>query len=340
MLQQETVQCLVLDIILPGMNGFEVCRHIRSHEAWKSLPIIVTSTKNASSDRFWAKRQGANQYLTKPFKGDELVQMVKELLQENAHSPQAAARPSVDFKASVTSPSTPIPPIPHISSTDRVHRSYRATDATGPQRPVQSGTDEAYVVVEPTEPPIFPARPRPSTPPGSSTSKDFTPPLGNQTSPVSFPPFLPSYPPPQVNSTQAAGKLSNFGGPAQPAEATGPIHSVAGGTGPLRPMAGGIGSNRPMAGGGEPQPLIATLIPKRSNDTELLWSTSPQILAISDRQARHLYLTIDGLKNIETLSTSTRMSKDEVINALRLLLEEKLICLYEPNGHLIDHPNL
>ncbi|GLV59078.1 hypothetical protein KDH_59060 [Dictyobacter sp. S3.2.2.5] len=45
MMAHDAPQCLVLDIILPGMNGFEVCRHLRSQEAWRTLPIIIVSSK-------------------------------------------------------------------------------------------------------------------------------------------------------------------------------------------------------------------------------------------------------------------------------------------------------
>jgi len=94
MLPLEQPQCLILDIVLPGMSGFEVCRQIRSKDVWKNVPIIIVSTKNSSSDRFWAMRQGANQYLPKPFKGEQLVQAVTGVLSEGSSSfPQRTTGP-------------------------------------------------------------------------------------------------------------------------------------------------------------------------------------------------------------------------------------------------------
>src|SRR5256885_7246443 len=77
---QEVPDCLILDVILPGMGGYEICRQIRSRQALRQLPILMVSTKNTPLDQAWGLRQGANFYLPKPFTQEVLVNTVNELL--------------------------------------------------------------------------------------------------------------------------------------------------------------------------------------------------------------------------------------------------------------------
>jgi len=111
-ISQDSPQCLVLDIILPGMNGFEVCRHLRAQEAWRDLPIIMVSSKNASSDRFWAMRQGATAYLTKPFKGEELIEEVRKVVVERPRQPNTSLRPEGSGSTGPQRPVNPSTPLP------------------------------------------------------------------------------------------------------------------------------------------------------------------------------------------------------------------------------------
>ncbi|HLI87710.1 MAG TPA: response regulator [Ktedonobacteraceae bacterium] len=79
-LLQEHPQCLILDVILPGISGFALCRQLRTQDALRSLPIIMVSSKNTAIDQSWGLRQGANRYLSKPFTEETLVQAVEEVL--------------------------------------------------------------------------------------------------------------------------------------------------------------------------------------------------------------------------------------------------------------------
>lgn len=58
---------ILMDIVLPGKNGFEAIRSLRSQEATRGIPVIIISTKSQPTDIAWGKRQGAVDYLTKPF---------------------------------------------------------------------------------------------------------------------------------------------------------------------------------------------------------------------------------------------------------------------------------
>ncbi len=83
----EQPDCLILDVLLPGANGFEVCRHLRARDPHHHLPIILVSTKNTPVDHNWGLRQGADRYLGKPFTEEMLVQMVGEVLPKYLRSP-------------------------------------------------------------------------------------------------------------------------------------------------------------------------------------------------------------------------------------------------------------
>ena len=79
---RERPHCVVLDVVLPGMNGFSLCRQLRSIDPQRSLCIIMVSTKNTPLDTNWGIRQGADRYLPKPFSEETLVQTVNEVLAE------------------------------------------------------------------------------------------------------------------------------------------------------------------------------------------------------------------------------------------------------------------
>lgn len=67
---------VVLDVVLPGRNGFQVCRDLKSSPDTKNVPVILLTSKTQESDRFWGMKQGADAYLTKPWREDELLAAV------------------------------------------------------------------------------------------------------------------------------------------------------------------------------------------------------------------------------------------------------------------------
>jgi len=71
---------ILLDIMLPKMDGFKVCNMIKFDKKYKSIPIIMLSAKSAQKDFYTAKTVGADAYLTKPFTTGELLKKIKELL--------------------------------------------------------------------------------------------------------------------------------------------------------------------------------------------------------------------------------------------------------------------
>ena len=77
---REKPALIVLDVIMPGMGGFKACRELKKQDATKSFPIIMCTTKDGDSDRFWAERQGADAYVPKPFDAEALRAAAKRLL--------------------------------------------------------------------------------------------------------------------------------------------------------------------------------------------------------------------------------------------------------------------
>ena len=71
---------ILMDIVMPGMNGYQATRRLAQDPATSSIPILIISTKTQEADRVWGLRQGAVQYLTKPVSEEELVAAVRAAL--------------------------------------------------------------------------------------------------------------------------------------------------------------------------------------------------------------------------------------------------------------------
>ncbi|HEY7416817.1 MAG TPA: response regulator [Ktedonobacteraceae bacterium] len=77
---RERPQCIVLDVVLPKQNGYQLCRKFKNSELSKHIPIILLTSKKTPVDKAWGLRQGADLYITKPFNEDELVASVRRLV--------------------------------------------------------------------------------------------------------------------------------------------------------------------------------------------------------------------------------------------------------------------
>ena len=78
---QEKPGLIVLDVILPKKNGFQVCRQLKTAPATQDIKILMMTSKSQDSDRFWGIKQGADDYMTKPYEDQELSDNVARLLQ-------------------------------------------------------------------------------------------------------------------------------------------------------------------------------------------------------------------------------------------------------------------
>jgi len=82
-IKKERPLLLLLDVMLPGMNGVDVCKALRSQEETKSLPIIMVTAKGSETDKIVGLELGADDYVTKPFSPKELVARTKAVLRRS-----------------------------------------------------------------------------------------------------------------------------------------------------------------------------------------------------------------------------------------------------------------
>ena len=87
---QENPGLIVLDVILPKKNGFQVCRQLKTSPATQDIKILMMTSKSQDSDRFWGLKQGADEYMTKPIDDNELVTNIAKLLQRNPQTGRQA----------------------------------------------------------------------------------------------------------------------------------------------------------------------------------------------------------------------------------------------------------
>lgn len=73
---------VVLDVVMPNMNGYELCRRLKTDPKTQNVRVIMCSTKGEEFDRNWGMRQGADAYIVKPFQSKEFLGTVKQLLQK------------------------------------------------------------------------------------------------------------------------------------------------------------------------------------------------------------------------------------------------------------------
>ncbi|MFP3871192.1 MAG: response regulator transcription factor [Syntrophobacteria bacterium] len=78
--QHEKPDLIILDLMLPGMDGYKMCRLLKFDERYKKIPIIMLTARVQSEDRRLGEETGADHYMTKPFSMDELVARIKDLL--------------------------------------------------------------------------------------------------------------------------------------------------------------------------------------------------------------------------------------------------------------------
>lgn len=71
---------VLMDVVMPGLNGFQATRQLAKEPETSHIPIIMVTTKDQETDKVWAMRQGARDYIVKPVKEKDLIERVKSLL--------------------------------------------------------------------------------------------------------------------------------------------------------------------------------------------------------------------------------------------------------------------
>jgi twitching motility two-component system response regulator PilH len=73
----ERPNVILLDVVMPDRNGFQVCRDLKGNADFSRIPVIMVTSKDSASDKFWGQQQGADGYVTKPFTREELLRAVR-----------------------------------------------------------------------------------------------------------------------------------------------------------------------------------------------------------------------------------------------------------------------
>jgi twitching motility two-component system response regulator PilH len=71
---------ILLDVVMPGRNGFQACRELKSMPQFSAIPVVMITSKDTDSDKFWARQQGADGYVVKPFTKEQLLGEVQRFL--------------------------------------------------------------------------------------------------------------------------------------------------------------------------------------------------------------------------------------------------------------------
>jgi twitching motility two-component system response regulator PilH len=79
-IREKSPDLVVLDVVMPRMNGFEVIRELRGDRKTAQLPVVFCTHKNTDIDKAWGTDLGADAYLSKPFEPEQLINIVQRLL--------------------------------------------------------------------------------------------------------------------------------------------------------------------------------------------------------------------------------------------------------------------
>jgi len=75
--------CILMDVVMPGKNGFQATRDLSRNPATASIPVIIITTKDQETDKIWGMRQGAKDYIVKPTDERDLIQRINRVLGAN-----------------------------------------------------------------------------------------------------------------------------------------------------------------------------------------------------------------------------------------------------------------
>ena len=78
-LEAEAFDLILMDVVMPGQNGYQATRAIKRDDRFKDIPVIMCTSKGLDTDRIWGMRQGASDYIVKPVDGEELLGKIAAL---------------------------------------------------------------------------------------------------------------------------------------------------------------------------------------------------------------------------------------------------------------------
>jgi twitching motility two-component system response regulator PilH len=81
--KRELPDLILMDVVMPNLNGFQATRSITRDPSTKHIPVILVTTKDQETDKVWGMRQGARAYITKPFSDTELSQVISSAISDD-----------------------------------------------------------------------------------------------------------------------------------------------------------------------------------------------------------------------------------------------------------------
>ncbi|RCJ17390.1 hypothetical protein A6770_34085 [Nostoc minutum NIES-26] len=76
---EEKPNAIVIDVVMPGMSGFELCHFLKNYPIYQKVPIVICSIKNQENHYFWARKQGADACINKPYTPEELLSAIQSV---------------------------------------------------------------------------------------------------------------------------------------------------------------------------------------------------------------------------------------------------------------------
>ncbi len=92
--KREIPDMILMDVVMPNLNGFQATRSITREASTKHIPIVLVTTKDQDTDRVWGMRQGAKAYITKPFSETELADIIQQMLGGEPAAPAEPVEPA------------------------------------------------------------------------------------------------------------------------------------------------------------------------------------------------------------------------------------------------------
>lgn len=79
-IEMERPNLILMDVVMPQRNGFQACREIKNNPEYSRIPVVLVTSKDGDSDKYWGKMQGADGYVVKPFTPVQLLMEVQKFL--------------------------------------------------------------------------------------------------------------------------------------------------------------------------------------------------------------------------------------------------------------------
>ena len=83
-INDEKPDLILLDVLMPKLDGLEVCRWVKKHDSLKTIPILLFTAKVGNKDRIAGEEAGADAYINKPFSADDLLSLIKSHLEKSS----------------------------------------------------------------------------------------------------------------------------------------------------------------------------------------------------------------------------------------------------------------